>query len=59
MALLDHFRPPLGSTVIEAWPRELTVGESLPTLPLWLEEDLAVPVELDETYRATCAVLRI
>ena len=29
------------------------------TLPLWLAEDLAVPLELEATYEKTCRVLRI
>jgi hypothetical protein len=44
---------------IEAWPHLLELGGSLPTLPLWLDEDVAVPVDLDETYRSSCDTLRI
>lgn len=44
---------------LEIWPHELKVGEPLPTLPLWLAADLAVPLELETTYAATCAGLRI
>jgi len=31
----------------------------LPTLPLWLASNLAVPLELEQTYEETCQVLRI
>jgi hypothetical protein len=43
----------------EAWAYPLDLGKSLPTLPLWLAEDLAVPLELDASYEETCRVLRL
>ena len=30
-----------------------TVGRPLPTLPCWLADDLAVPLELEESYEET------
>jgi hypothetical protein len=44
---------------IEAWPEVLTMGQSLPVLPLWLRVDLSVPLQLEETYATTCEGLRI
>ena len=44
---------------LEAWPAALTVGAVLPTVPLWLSEELCLPLALEENYRATCAALRI
>ena len=44
---------------LEAWRYPLTLGRPLPTLPLWLAENLAVPLELDLTYEETCRILRI
>ncbi len=44
---------------LEAWAYPLAPGDTLPTLPLWLAEDLAVPVELEATYEETCRILRI
>ena len=41
------------------WPAPLAVGQSLPTLPLWIAPDFSVPLDLDASYRATCADLRI
>jgi uncharacterized protein DUF4058 len=35
---------------LDAWPYQLALGESLPTLPLWLAPNLAVPLELELTY---------
>jgi hypothetical protein len=37
----------------------LTLGEVLPTLPLWLTLELCVPVWLEESYLTTCRSLRI
>jgi hypothetical protein len=44
---------------LEAWPEALTIGAVLPTMPLWLSEELCLPLRLEESYRATCAALRI
>jgi hypothetical protein len=44
---------------LETWTHPLTLGQSLPILPLWLADDLAVPLELEECYEETCRVLRI
>ena len=44
---------------LEAWPEALAIGAPLPTLPLWLEADLSVPLSLEEGYAATCASLRM
>jgi hypothetical protein len=44
---------------LEAWPEALTVGAPLPTMPLWLSEELCLPLRLEESYRATCVALRI
>ena len=44
---------------LDAWPFPLAVGRSLPTVPMWLASDLAVPLELEPTYEAACRSLRI
>jgi hypothetical protein len=41
-------------TQLEAWPAALALGENLPTLPLWLAENFAVPLDLEAGYRETC-----
>jgi hypothetical protein len=43
----------------ESWAYPLIVGELLPTLPLWLADDLAVSLELEASYEETCHALRI
>jgi hypothetical protein len=45
--------------LLEAWVHALTLGQPLPTLPLWLADNLAVPLELEVSYEETCRVLRI
>ena len=45
--------------LLETWAHVLTLGQPLPTLPLWLDEDLSVPLNLEESYEETCRVLRI
>jgi hypothetical protein len=44
---------------LETWAYPLVVGQPLPTLPLWLSDDLAVSLELEASYEETCRVLRI
>jgi hypothetical protein len=41
-------------TVLEAWSYQLTLGQPLPTLPLWLSGDLVVPLNLEASYEQTC-----
>jgi hypothetical protein len=45
--------------VIETWPHILRVGQPLPTLPLWLADNLALPLDLEASYEDTCRILRI
>jgi hypothetical protein len=44
---------------LQLWPAPLALGQPLPTLPLWIASDFSVPLDLDASYRATCADLRI
>jgi hypothetical protein len=44
---------------IDIWPRRLAVGEPLPTLPLWLNAVLSVPVHLETTYALALRRARI
>ena len=44
---------------LEVWPEALAVGAALPTMPLWLDETLCLPLTLEKSYQATCAALRI
>ena len=42
-----------------AWPMALAIGEALPTVPLWIGPDLAVPLDLEASHSAACGDLRI
>ncbi len=44
---------------LELWPEELRVGAALPTLPLWIGEEDAVPLDLESSYVVACELLRI
>ncbi len=44
---------------LETWYRDAAPGLPLPGLPLWLTEDLAVPLDLEASYEQTCRDLRI
>jgi hypothetical protein len=41
-------------TMLEAWPHILTIGQPLPTLPLWLSAELVVPLDLEQSYEHAC-----
>jgi hypothetical protein len=44
---------------LEIWAYPLAVGRNLPTLPLWLDEDRVVSLDLEASYEETCQALRI
>ena len=44
---------------IEVWPATLTVGRSLPVLPLPLDKALCVPLDLGATYGEACQRSRL
>lgn len=48
-----------GSDRIEIWPVPLTVGQPLPTLPLSLEAELCIPVDLEAAYVEACQRRRV
>jgi len=43
----------------QTWTRPLAIGSPLPTLPLWLTPDLAIPLELEATYEQACEIVSI
>jgi hypothetical protein len=44
---------------LQLWPAALPLGQPLPTLPLWIGPELSVPLDLEASYAATCADLRV
>ncbi len=53
-AVAYRVRPAGQRAQLDAWPAALAVGETLPTLPLWLAENFSVPLDLEAAYRETC-----
>jgi len=45
--------------LLETWTHTLKLGEPLPTVPLWLADDLAAPLNLEESYEESCYILNI
>jgi hypothetical protein len=46
-------------TRLQSWSWPLTLGQTFPTLPLWLSENLVVPLDLESSYEQACQALRI
>jgi hypothetical protein len=44
---------------LDIWYETFGVGAVLPTMPLWLDADICVPLMLQETYEQTCQSQRI
>ena len=40
--------------LLECWSNVLVLGQPLPILPLWLTEDLVVPLDLEQSYEQAC-----
>ncbi len=51
--------PGNGPDNLQLWPVELAVGQPLPTVPLWLGEDGAIPLDLEASYELTCELLMV
>lgn len=52
-------RPPRRRALLDAWFYPMTIGEPLPTLPIWLSPDLRVMLPLELSYQETCRILGI
>jgi hypothetical protein len=50
---------PRKGPVLDNWFFPLKLGQPLPTLPIWLDIDLGVFLNLETSYEETCRVLRI
>lgn len=45
--------------LLEGWAQPLGLGQPLPTMPLWLADNLALPLDLEESYEQSCNILNI
>lgn len=52
-------KPPKKRSQLDAWFFPLTVGQPLPTIPLWLSPDLRIDLSLDPSHQEVCRLLRI
>jgi len=43
----------------ESWAYPMVVGQQLPVLPIWLDNDHAISLDLEVSYQQTCRVLRL
>ena len=43
----------------ESWAYPMVVGQRLPVLPIWLDGDHAISLDLEVSYQQTCSVLRL
>lgn len=43
----------------ESWAYPMVVGQRLPVLPVWLDNDNAISLDLETSYQQTCEVLRL
>jgi hypothetical protein len=52
-------RPRQQAALLDAWFYPMTVGQSLPTLPIWLAPALRVMLPLETSYEEACRILGI
>jgi hypothetical protein len=45
--------------LLDTWFYPMLLGKPLPTLPIWLDSELGVFLDLETSYEETCRVLRI
>jgi hypothetical protein len=44
---------------LDVWFYPMQLGQPLPMLPIWLDVDLGLPLDVEKSYEETCRVLRI
>jgi hypothetical protein len=52
-------KPPKRRPLFDAWFYPMTIGQPLPTQPIWLSPDLRVMLPLETSYDETCRILGI
>jgi hypothetical protein len=45
--------------LMDNWYHRLSIGQPLPTLPVWLNDTGAISLDLESNYEETCRTLRI
>jgi hypothetical protein len=46
-------------SLLETWFYPMHLRQPLPTLPIWLDVDLSMTLDLESSYEETCRFLRI
>ncbi len=46
-------------SLVDLWHYPMTLGQPLPTLPIWLDTDLHILLPLESSYEETCRLLHI
>lgn len=46
-------------SLLDVWYYPMTLGQHLPTLPIWLDVDLRILLPLESSYEETCRLLHI
>jgi Protein of unknown function (DUF4058) len=54
-----HKRQEGNRTKLDTWSTPLAIGKPLPSLPVWLSQDLSVTLNLESSYEDICQVLRV
>ena len=52
-------RSPNHRPMLDAWFHAMTIGQPLPTIPIWLSLDRQVMLPLETSYQETCRILGI
>ena len=50
---------PRQRSVVDLWFYAMQIGQPLPALPIWLDVDLSVTLDLESSYEETCRYLHI
>ena len=54
-----HTRKQKGKLLLKSWTNSLAIGQPLPKLPIWLNEDDSILLDLEASYEETCRYLHI
>jgi hypothetical protein len=46
-------------SILRTWPQAMLLGQPLPTVPLWLSDRVAIPLDLEVSYENACRDLWI
>jgi hypothetical protein len=42
--------------MLDAWLQAMSIGQPLPTIPIWLSPDRCVVLPLETSYQETCRI---